>query len=133
MSNLKNCPCGSGQSFENCCGPFLENEALPATAGQLMRSRYTAYTLNDEAYLLKTWHPSTQPKELQLATTPSPKWLGLKIIGTTGGSAEETSGTVEFIARFRVGGGKAQRIHETSRFVKDGEQWLYLDGQIEAP
>src|SRR5687767_1109085 len=54
------CPCG-GPSLATCCGPYLDGTALPPTAEALMRSRYTAYTLKNEPYLLATWHPSTRP------------------------------------------------------------------------
>ena len=36
---------------------------------------------------------------------------------------------VEFVARYRVGN-RAQRLHETSRFVREGGRWYYLDGEF---
>lgn len=56
------CPCG-GPSLDTCCGPYLAGRAVPQTAEQLMRSRYTAYTQGNEAYLRATWEPRTLPAE----------------------------------------------------------------------
>jgi SEC-C motif-containing protein len=92
-----------------------------------MRSRYSAYVLQLEDYLLATWHASTRPAALDLAAAP-PKWLGLQVKTHT-----ETANTasVEFVARCRVGG-RAQRMHEISRFVREDGRWYYVDGVIEA-
>ena len=89
-----------------------------------MRSRYSAYVRGLEAYLLATWHATTRPVALDLASTPAPKWLGLEVMshGEVGADA-----TVEFVARCRVGG-RAQRIHEVSRFRREDGRWYYLDG-----
>ncbi len=90
-----------------------------------MRSRYTAYVLRDEAYLLATWHPDTRPPELGLERETGVKWLGLKV------KRHEDSGDghaiVEFVARYKVDG-RGHRLHETSRFRHEQGRWLYLDG-----
>ena len=108
---------------------MLSGDSLAVTAEQLMRSRYTAYTLQNEAYLLQTWHPSNRPPQLNLASEPV-KWLGLKIIAAQAGQVEDATGTVEFVARYKVNG-KAQRLAEKSRFVKEQGRWFYLDGEID--
>lgn len=129
------CPCGSGQAYADCCGRHLETREPAPTALALMRSRYTAYTLGREDYLLRTWHPSTRPATLGLEQTPglehtaALKWLGLKILGTEAGGAEDGTGVVEFVARSKIHG-RAQRLHERSRFVKEDGRWLYVDGEI---
>ncbi len=87
-----------------------------------MRSRYSAYALGREDYLLATWHPSTSPGELEL---PPVKWNGLEIRRT---DESHEAGVVEFVARYRVNG-RAQRLHETSRFARQDGRWLYIDGQ----
>ena len=87
-----------------------------------MRSRYSAYALGLIDYLLATWHPPTAPGELEL---PPQKWIDLEVRHTeTSGDA----GIVEFVARCRVNS-RAQRLHETSRFVRQDGRWLYIDGQ----
>jgi SEC-C motif-containing protein len=89
-----------------------------------MRSRYSAFVLCDEHYLLATWHESKRPSTVEFE--PKQKWLGLRIVDSDATSA--TTAEVEFIARYRVGGASAARLHERSRFVKEGERWFYLDG-----
>ncbi len=93
-----------------------------------MRSRYSAYVLCEEAYLLDTWHPSTHPQRLELSTTPPTKWMGLKIINTLAGAGHDTEGQVEFVARYKING-KAERLHENSRFIRDNGRWFYIDGE----
>lgn len=92
-----------------------------------MRSRYTAFTLGDSEYLLRSWHPSTRPGLLDLAAEPAPKWIGLQVRQHV--QTGEDSAIVEFVARYRVGG-RAHRLHETSRFVREGGRWFYVDGDI---
>ena len=92
-----------------------------------MRSRYTAFALRDASYLLASWHASTRPATLVLDDTPAQKWIGLQIRAQETPDADHA--TVEFVARYRVGG-RAQRLHETSRFVREGEYWFYVNGDI---
>jgi SEC-C motif-containing protein len=117
------CPCGSTHIFSKCCGPFLTYQDKPKTAEQLMRSRYCAFVTENEAYLLFTWQPSKRPKKIDF--DQNTKWLGLKIKKCTAGTAADTKGWVEFVARFKIAG-KAERIEELSYFIKDGQQWLYV-------
>lgn len=102
-----------------------QGDAAP-DAEALMRSRYSAYVLGLEAYLLASWHPSSRPSHLDLADGAPPKWLGLEI------RRHETDGpnhaVVEFVARCKIGG-RAQRLHEISRFVREDGRWCYLDGE----
>lgn len=94
-----------------------------------MRSRYSAYVLRIESYLLATWHPSTRPTTLDLSDPQAlaTRWLGLHVLAH---ASEGEHASVEFVARFRVGGASAQRLHEVSRFVHEEGQWLYLDGEF---
>jgi SEC-C motif-containing protein len=92
-----------------------------------MRSRYCAYVLGVEAYLLATWHASTRPASLDLADA-SITWLGLEVKRYR--LTSEDSAIVEFVARSRVGGGRASRMHEVSRFVREQGRWFYVDGEV---
>ena len=123
------CPCGSGKEYEICCGQYIQGRSWPENAVELMRSRYTAYTLKDEAYLIKTWHASTRPAELGLENGGPVKWIGLNVIRTEAGGKSDEQGMVEFEARCKVNG-KAEKLHEASRFVKENEMWYYLDGEV---
>jgi SEC-C motif-containing protein len=98
----------------------------PETAEALMRSRYDAYVALDREWLLETWHPSTRPAALELDC--SIRWLGLEIKDRR--DVDDTHAEVEFVARFRTGGGRAERMHERSRFVKEGGRWYYVDGDV---
>lgn len=121
------CPCDSGSTYADCCGNWHAGllQGLHATTPEaLMRSRYSAYVLGLIDYLLATWHPATAPGELEL---PPLKWLGLEVRLA---QATAQAGVVEFVARCRENG-RSQRMHETSRFVREQGRWYYVDGIIE--
>jgi SEC-C motif-containing protein len=121
------CPCGSGLTLAACCGPHIDNTAPAPTAEALMRSRYTAYTQGDAAYLLTTWHPTTRPESLQLDEPPQPRWIGLTVKRHEIQDAEHA--VVEFVARYKING-RASKLHETSRFVREDGRWYYIDGDV---
>ena len=133
------CPCGSARPYADCCGRWhhgaLHLQAPDAVA--LMRSRYAAYVLRLAPYLLATWHPSTRPPELDV-DDPDLRWLGLEVRRhrvLEDASAADTNregAEVEFVARSRRHG-RASRLHETSRFVREGGRWYYVDGTLHGP
>lgn len=127
MAKLIECSCGSGKPDAECCTRYLAGGEPAPTAEALMRSRYTAYTLLREDYLLATWHPSARPAALGLAEDTPTKWLGLEVKRHEQPDAEHA--IVEFVARYKVNG-RAHRLHEVSRFVREGGQWFYLDGDL---
>jgi SEC-C motif domain protein len=142
LSHSAACPCRSeepiGKPYGECCAPWHEGmQAQPQrhapTPEALMRSRYSAYALHLGSYLLATWYGETSPGEIDF---PPTKWLGLEIKHA---ASSGDVGVVEFIARYRESTGRAGRLHEISRFVREGEgdgaRWLYIDGQSpeEAP
>ena len=88
-----------------------------------MRSRYSAYAVGLIGYLLDTWHPSTAPGELELSPV---KWIGLEVLRA---EVAGDAGVVEFVALCRANG-RAQRMHEVSRFVRHEGRWFYIDGQV---
>lgn len=118
------CPCGSGATYDACCGRWHAGEPAP-TAEALMRSRYSAFTLNLVPYLLQTWHASTRPASLD-DLPPGLKWLGLQVRRA---HEDGDRATVEFVSRSKLGG-KAARLHETSRFVREDGRWYYVDGDL---
>ena len=122
------CPCGTGRTYAVCCGRYHTGEAAP-DAEALMRSRYSAFVTGNADYLRATWHPDSRPDELGLDAPGSPRttWLGLSVKShrVTGPETAE----VEFVARYRIGGGSAVRLHERSRFVRIDGRWLYVDGE----
>ena len=86
-----------------------------------MRSRYTAFCLGDQAYILSSWHSSTRPSHLADEDPPA-QWIRLKVINST-------QNTVEFVATCRIQG-KAHKLHETSRFIFEQPHWYYVDGDL---
>nr|MBV6629713.1 SEC-C domain-containing protein [Oceanococcus sp. HetDA_MAG_MS8] len=119
------CLCGSGRTYARCCQPLHRGEPAPS-AEALMRSRYTAYALALDDYVLRSWHPRTRPASIE--HEPGTRWLGLRVKSAQQSAADQA--TVRFEARYRVGGRPAVRMRETSRFVCEGEHWYYLDGDI---
>ncbi len=73
-------------------------------------------------YLLRTWHPSTRPSTLDLERE-SVRWLGLQVRRVEAGGVGDRDGVVEFVARYKIGG-RAHRLHETSRFVREDGRWF---------
>jgi SEC-C motif-containing protein len=122
------CPCGLGPAYGQCCGHYHAGGAAP-DAEALMRSRYSAYATGNADYLLASWHPTTRPPALSLDDPPGQRtqWLGLEVKRhrVTGADSAE----VEFVARYRIGGGRAVRMAEHSRFVREDGRWYYLDAQ----
>ncbi|SDN72654.1 YchJ family protein [Allokutzneria albata] len=121
------CPCGLDKSYDQCCGALHSGAAAASTAEQLMRSRYSAFAVSDEAYLLRTWHQDTRPSTVDFE--PRQRWTGLEILSTTGGGVFHTEGSVEFVARYRVRG-RAGELRENSTFVRIDGLWVYVRGTI---
>ncbi|WOC11551.1 hypothetical protein MP11Mi_06240 [Gordonia sp. MP11Mi] len=108
-----------------CCGRYLAGEAVPPTAEALMRSRFTAFAVGDEAYLLATWHPDTRPSSCPI--DPRTRWLHLTIADVVDGSPLHPRGIVEFVAVYRDEGGRGE-VRERSDFARVGGRWFYLSG-----
>jgi SEC-C motif-containing protein len=121
------CACGSTRPYAECCGALHAGGKNAPTAEALMRSRYSAYVLGLEPYLLATWHSSTRPERLDLAADGPTKWLGLDIKRHV--MQAEDRAIVEFVARYRVAG-RGHRLHEISNFVREDGRWFYVDGLI---
>ncbi|WP_172385546.1 YchJ family protein [Streptomyces sp. MNP-20] len=121
------CPCGPALPYDKCCGRLHRGEAAAATPEELMRSRYSAFAVRDEAYLLRTWHARTRPPGVDF--DPALRWTGLEIEDTTDGTAFHSSGTVTFRAAYRDGGSPGA-LHERSRFERVDGAWVYVDGDF---
>jgi SEC-C motif-containing protein len=129
--NAQSCPCGLAHSYDACCGRYIDHpETAAPSAEALMRSRYSAYARKHSAYVLSSWHPESRPEQLDLLAEDSRiKWLTLEVLRVTAGQEGDQEGVVEFIARYKLGG-RAQRLHEISRFVALAGRWYYLDGDL---
>jgi SEC-C motif domain protein len=140
MAAARECPCGGAAPnrpasakaprFADCCGRYLSGAAVPPTALELMRSRYSAYVVGDIGYLRATWDPSTCPADLAIdpEAHDAPRWLGLQIKRFA--VLDDAHAVVEFVARFKADA-RGHRLHEVSRFAlgTDG-RWRYVDGDV---
>lgn len=128
------CPCGGvikGAAYAICCQPYIEGREQAPTAEHLMRSRYTAYALGISNYVLDTWHSSTRPASLALDPPGTPnatRWLELTVHRHT--PLTNTEAQVLFTARYREGG-RAHRLQEHSRFVREDGRWFYVAGDVD--
>ena len=124
------CPCGSHEKFEHCCKPIISGDMLAPTAEHLMRSRYTAFTLGNGDYLMKSWHTDYRnPKEKKEIEqwAKSVKWIKLEIVKTEEVGVADNQGYVTFKAFFSECG-KIMCIHEKSLFYKEDGEWYYHSG-----
>jgi len=120
------CDCGSSKPYAACCGRFHSGLEMPANAELLMRSRYSAYVQELEDYLMATWHASTRPASLDFSDDGKTKWLGLEIKRYN--LVDSARAQVEFVARYKIGGQSAVRLHEISDFVFEDGRWFYVSG-----
>jgi SEC-C motif domain protein len=124
------CHCGKGESLETCCGPILAGKALPETAEALMRARYTAYATGDVDFILSSHDPETVG---EVDRNNTEIWLGLEITSTEAGQAEDQTGLVEFVARYKIRG-VAIDHRERATFKRHGSRWVFIDGvEIKGP
>ena len=127
---MYDCPCCSGKNYSECCEAVIKNESAP-TALSLMRSRYTAYKNEDANYLYKTTHPKTRGEyehsEIKKWSEEN-TWTKLEIISLEHGNINDIKGIVEFKAYYQDKHSNEQILHERSTFLKENNQWFYLDG-----
>jgi SEC-C motif domain protein len=125
---MTNCPCCSDKDYAVCCEPFIEDKSIPPTPEALMRSRYTAYTQANMAYIKKTMKGkvlrafnATDAKQWALTST----WQGLEIIEAPKVKDDDTIGFVTFVAKY-LDGNEPQELYEHSEFSKEGGRWFYV-------
>jgi SEC-C motif-containing protein len=122
-ASITSCFCGLPAPYDDCCGRFHRGDAKAPTAERLMRSRFSAFHVGDEAYLLRTWHPSTRPPRIDFGKAL--RWQRLEVLQTAGGSYLDTDGTVHFRAHY-IERNHAGHMDEHSRFVVQDGAWLYV-------
>ena len=129
---MKDCPCGSGLAYAECCEPYITGVKNAPTAEALMRSRYAAYVEHTIDYIVDT---CTQDEKDRIDVkqtknwSEKSKWLGLKILSTEKGGPADTEGSVEFEALYEMDGLRDTH-HERARFKKDNGCWLYVEGNV---
>ncbi|MBI9020088.1 MAG: zinc chelation protein SecC [Verrucomicrobia bacterium] len=124
---LIECPCGSGETIQACCGKWIAGKKGAPTAEALMRSRYTAYVLEDVDYLVETTLPASRTRDLAESIRDwmsQVEWQKLHVLKVEAGGRSDTEGTIEFIAEF-IGPEGTDRHHECSLFKKVRGVWFY--------
>jgi SEC-C motif-containing protein len=126
------CPCGSGELFKVCCDPYIAGAELAPTAEKLMRSRYSAFVVQEPEYIFETHSPDTRSEvDLDEITAWSTQsiWEGLNILNVEDGGESDDTGVVEFVARYTVGN-KGNTHHERSSFQRKEGKWWFMDGTL---
>ncbi|MCK5339487.1 MAG: SEC-C domain-containing protein, partial [Desulfobulbaceae bacterium] len=127
MTENRPCPCQSGKTFTSCCSPYLSEEKTAPTPEAMVRSRYSAYSEKDVKYLLKTWYPPSRPADIDPEEIP--EWHELNIISSKYGGESDNLAIVEFKVS-SLSQNKKYTFLETSSFIKEDGNWLYVDSDI---
>ena len=124
------CPCASTLSYDSCCGKFHSGKQLPLTALELMKSRYSAFTLANASYLNAT--SISKQNEQELASwAKGNDWKSLEIISKVSGEANDLTGIVTFKVLYLNPDQKLVAHIEKSSFVKIGLQRMYDKGEVD--
>lgn len=129
------CPCGSGNTYSECCEQIISGSLSAITAEQLMRARYSAYVFAKMDFIFDSTHVDHRQGYDHAGTkewAESAEWLGLEIIDTNRGGVDDSIGEVEFIARFKDKGGDREH-HEVGQFKKKDGNWYFTDGSMIKP
>ncbi len=125
------CPCGSGRTFAECCGPVLAGAREPATAEELMRARFTAHAIRDFGFVHRTYQPTAQTPYVPSADEPDTQWTRLEVHGHSAGRTPDLA-TVDFSA-YAIEDGKEYVLHEKAEFVRQHGRWVYTRPLREGP
>lgn len=132
---MTTCPCGSTREYADCCEPVIKGTRPAETAEQLMRARYSAYTKTEMDFVFNSTDPANREgydHDGTRAWAENSEWLGLEIIGTVRGGADDSNGEVEFIARFKENG-TLREHHENALFKRKEGIWYFSDGVMVKP
>ena len=132
MEKSENCPCKSGKTFGECCGPIIDGTVKAETAEALMRARYSSYVSGDIEFLVSSATEKGRSEfneESSRAWSKAAEWHGLEIIKTEGGGPGDDSGVVEFRALYTANGEFCDH-HEVSQFVREDGCWKFNDGEL---
>ena len=133
MKNNELCPCASGKTYGECCGPILSGERKADTAVELMRARYSAYAVGNVEFLYASSGPEARSEFDEKTTrdwSTSAKWHGLEVLSTVRGGNDDEEGEVAFVARYSANGQQCEH-REHSYFKRIDGEWRFIDGTIE--
>lgn len=121
------CPCGTEKKYTDCCGTMHNDIKNAISPEQLMRARYTAFSLHNIDFLYNTYHPSVRSYQSKKAIgnwALENKWVKLEIINSS-------ESLVEFKAYYLDANHSLNIHHEKSFFKKWRESWYYIKGIVE--
>lgn len=124
MNAKTTCPCGSSAIYSDCCEPLHQGQTA-ASAEALMRSRFSAFALQLDEYLLSSWHPETRPEQISLE--PDTQWKRLEIRRA---SNDAQQGSVHFKAYYQEQN-QWHLLEETSKFLFENNHWFYHSGNYQ--
>ena len=130
----QSCPCSPQRAYADCCAPFHRGSRLPENAEQLMRSRYSAYVLQQVDYLLTTTVPAQQAWLDRAAIqtwSQTTQWAGLTVLSHRPHAGKHHA-LVAFNADFDTPQGR-QSHHEVSVFVHVAGRWYFIDPTVPLP
>lgn len=137
------CPCGTtaGALYGDCCAPYHQGQKLAESPAVVLKTRYSAFYYRLIPYIISTTHPVCSDyntdkikwaKELHKnGMFDSFDFVALEPgVETPGKDANE--GFLEFKVKLRARDGLKEEtvISEKSRFLKQGEEWLYASGEV---
>lgn len=131
MAAAQKCPCTSGKLYRDCCAPYHRG-AEPPSAEALVRSRFSAFALHDDAYLWRTLHPDhddrSRPRDLyrRAVRSSAARYMGLSILGEAPADESDVVRLLFFAKIFERG--REQSFVELSDFAHDGAGLRYLSG-----
>ena len=133
MKNDELCPCASGKTYGECCGPILGGERKADTAVELIRARYSAYAVGNVEFLYASSGPEARSEFDEKTTrdwSTSAKWHGLEVLSAERGGKDDEEGEVAFVARYSANGQQCEH-REHSYFKRIDGEWRFIDGTIE--
>ena len=126
-----NCPCGSEIEYKDCCEPVIRGERSAATAEELMRARYSAYTKVEMDFLKNSVHPDFRQDEDGEGSkdwAENSQWQGLEILDCHAGGVDDEAGRVEFVASYTYSG-EDKQYHEVAAFRRSEGAWFFTEGR----
>ena len=135
MITATDCPCGSAKNYAICCEPIVSLKIPAPTAEALMRARYSSYAKSRIDFIETTHAPESRADFDRKASekwAAQSRWLGLEILATKDGGADDASGVVNFVARYETGGERFEH-REIATFRKDRGAWTFVEGKSPKP
>jgi SEC-C motif-containing protein len=128
------CPCGSFKKYKKCCKPFHDEITSPKTALELMKSRFSAFSVCNSEYIIFSTHQNNPDFTQDLKSwnndilnfSKNTRFEKLEILEFIDGEVESF---VTFKATLFQDKNDISFI-EKSRFLKTEEIWKYVDGQF---